>query len=455
MQSHTIFIALGSNIGNRLEALREAANLMPPDIIPISFSKVYETPPWGYADQPSFLNQVIKAQTHLSPPALLTKLKGIEQELGRQPVFRYGPRLIDLDILFYDDLIYKSKKLTIPHPKIANRAFVLVPLMEIAPNFIHPANHRNIAEMAVQVKKAGIVEFQSDHAHVKKCSLDWGKRTYVMGIINITMDSFSGDGILQEQDSVHPALEKAKQFIAEGADILDIGAESSRPGSKPISATVELERLLPVLKALIKESIGGIISIDTYKTEVARQCLENGADWINDIWGFKNNSTLAEVISQYDAPVILMHNRSKPDAVKMNDRLGASYQGAAFFNFMEVIKNDLLKSVTMALSAGIREENIILDPGIGFGKTLEQNLMLINRLDEIKALGYPVLIGPSRKSFIGQILDLPIKERLEGTAASIAVGIARGADIIRVHDVKSMVRIAKVTDALTRRGTNY
>jgi len=286
--------------------------------------------------------------------------------------------------------------------------------------------------------------------NIKKIALEWGKRTYVMGVLNLTPDSFSGDGILQDRDPVQYALNKAKQFLKDGADILDIGAESSRPGSKPISAAVELERLLPILKALRKENIGGIISIDTYKSEVARQCLENGADWINDIWGFKRDMDLAEVVSQYDAPVILMHNRSEPSAVKNNDRLGASYQGSVYSNFMEEIINDLRDSVSFAIRAGISKENIIIDPGIGFGKTVEQNLALINRLGEIKALGYPILIGPSRKSFLGAILDLPVEERLEGTAACIAVGIAQGADIVRVHDVKFMARIVKVTDALTR-----
>ncbi len=284
----------------------------------------------------------------------------------------------------------------------------------------------------------------------KKIALEWGKRTYVMGVLNFTPDSFSGDGVLQEQDPIQYALKKANQFLEDGADILDIGAESSRPGSKPISAAVELERLLPILITLKKENTGGIISIDTYKAEVARQCLENGADWINDIWGFKKDKDLAMVVSQYNVPVILMHNRSKSRAVENNERLGASYQGADYSNFMEEIKNDLLESVSIAHKAGVNQENIILDPGIGFGKTVQQNLALINRLDEIKALGYPVMIGPSRKSFLGRILDLPIEERLEGTAASIAVGITRGADIVRVHDVKQMARIVKVTDALTR-----
>ncbi len=163
MENHVVFIALGSNIGDRARALNEASELMPPDIIPVSFSKVYETPPWGYEDQPPFLNQVIKARTHLSPPALLKRLKEIEQKLGRKPIFRYGPRLIDLDILFFDDLEYKSEKLTIPHPEIDNRAFVLVPLMEIAPNYIHPVCHKKIVDLAAHVEVDSIIEFRGDN----------------------------------------------------------------------------------------------------------------------------------------------------------------------------------------------------------------------------------------------------------------------------------------------------
>ena len=163
MLIHTVFIALGSNIGDRMKALKQANDLLPPDIIPVSFSKVYETPPWGYEDQSPFLNQVIKAQTHLSPSVLLKRLKEIERELGRQPIFRYGPRLIDLDILFYDDMKYESEELTIPHPEIANRAFVLVPLMEIAPNHIHPVTHKKIAEMTAQVATGSIIEYRGNN----------------------------------------------------------------------------------------------------------------------------------------------------------------------------------------------------------------------------------------------------------------------------------------------------
>ena len=280
--------------------------------------------------------------------------------------------------------------------------------------------------------------------------LQWGGKTFVMGIINITPDSFSGDGILFTQNPLKYALEKTEKFLMEGADIIDIGAESSRPGYQPVSDSIEIERLLPILKAIKKAHLGGIISIDTYKPEVAKQCLDNGADWINDIWGLSKHNGLAELLAQYEVPVVLMHNRSDNNAIKINECLGSSYEGGHYSDFMEEIKHEIREIISFALNAGISKENIILDPGIGFGKSVEQNLMLINRLDEIKELGYPVLIGPSRKSFIGQVMDLPVKERLEGTAASVAIGIAHGADIIRVHDVKYMYRVAKMCDALTR-----
>ena len=280
--------------------------------------------------------------------------------------------------------------------------------------------------------------------------IEWGKKTYVMGIINLTPDSFSGDGFLSEKINNKNALNKVEEFLKEGADIIDIGAESSRPGYQPISASDEIERLLPVLKTIKKANLECIISVDTYKPKVAKQCLENGADWINDIWGLSKNAGLAELLAQYGSPVVLMHNRSDNKEIQSDDRLGSSYNEANYSNFMEDIKLEMREIISRAIKAGIDKANIILDPGIGFGKSVRQNLVLINQLDEIKALGYPILIGPSRKSFIGNVLDLPVEERIEGTASSVAVGIARGADIIRVHDVKYMVRIAKMCDALTR-----
>ena len=293
---------------------------------------------------------------------------------------------------------------------------------------------------------------------IKGHTLAWGTRTYVMGILNITPDSFSGDGLLSA-DSATPEkavdlaaiLEKGRQFVAEGADILDVGGESTRPGAQPVGLQEELGRVLPVIRALAAE-LDVLISIDTYKADVAEAALQAGAHLVNDVWGLHADPQLAGVAARHAAPVILMHNRSSWANAEVKERLGGRYVGVPYENLVEDIKSDLLESAALALAAGIPREHIILDPGIGFGKTVEQNLELLNRLGELRALGYPLLLGPSRKSFIGYTLDLPPDQRLEGTAAAVAVGIARGADIVRVHDVAFMSRVARMTDAIVRAG---
>ena len=293
--------------------------------------------------------------------------------------------------------------------------------------------------------------------------LNWGSRTYVMGILNVTPDSFSGDGLLlalrgesaTSKDEamgkdIEAAVEQAREFLANGADILDVGGESTRPGSQSVSADEEKERVIPVIKAIAKEFPEALISIDTYKAQVAEEAFKAGAHILNDVWGLRADPGLGLVAAKYNAPVILMHNRSNPASVEVRSQLGNAYIGSEYQNLIEDVKRELLISVGLAKKAGIEDSHIILDPGIGFGKTREHNLQLINRLDEIRELGYPVLLGPSRKSFIGFTLDLPADQRVEGTAATIAIGIARGADIVRVHDVREMARVAKMTDAIVR-----
>jgi dihydropteroate synthase len=286
--------------------------------------------------------------------------------------------------------------------------------------------------------------------------LEWGSRTYVMGILNVTPDSFSGDGLLSplpegERAGVKASLTQAKSFLEAGADILDVGGESTRPGSAPVNATQEMERVIPVIQALKQNFPEVLISIDTYKASVAEEAIQAGAHFLNDVWGLRADPELAKVAARMNAPVILMHNRSNPASVEVREKLGNAYIGSEYENLIEDVKRELMDSVALAHAAGIPDEHIILDPGIGFGKTVSHNLELINRLDEIRALGYPVLLGPSRKSFIGFTLDLPPDQRVEGTAATIAVGIVRGADIVRVHDVLQIARVAKMTDALIRR----
>jgi dihydropteroate synthase len=271
----------------------------------------------------------------------------------------------------------------------------------------------------------------------------WGKRTYVMGVINVSPDSFSGDGLAD----VEGAVARAKRLASEGADIIDIGGESTRPGSTPISTDEELRRVIPVVEKLAHE-MSVPLSVDTYKLEVARQALNVGASMINDIWGLQKEPKLAELAARQGVPIVLMSNQRA--SLSCHDIVSA-------------VISDLGRAIEQALSAEVRWENIIIDPGIGFGKTQEQNLEILRRLEELKALGRPILLGSSRKSFIGWVLDLtpeertkgvafvpPSDQRLEGTAATIAIGIAKGADIVRVHDVEEMIRVCKMSDAIIR-----
>ncbi|MBI4498393.1 MAG: dihydropteroate synthase [Chloroflexi bacterium] len=260
----------------------------------------------------------------------------------------------------------------------------------------------------------------------------WGSRTYVMGIVNLTPDSFSGDGLGYD---IEGAVHQARRFVAEGADIVDIGGESNRPGTGPMSISVEEEcrRVLPVVQALAR-TIPVPISIDTYKAEVARRALEAGAHIINDIWGLRYDPEMAPLAARTGAPVVLMHNQ----------------QGTEYRDLIPDIIAWLGESLAIARAAGVPHEHLIIDPGIGFGKTWEHTFVVLRRLREFQVLGCPVLVGTSRKSFIGRVLNLPVQDRLEGTAASVAVAIAHGADLVRVHDVREMVRVCRVSDAIIR-----
>lgn len=258
-----------------------------------------------------------------------------------------------------------------------------------------------------------------------------GKRTYIMGILNVTPDSFSDGGRFTHVDR---AVEHAFELIGQGADIIDVGGESTRPGSREVGEEEELERILPVVEKL--HSLTPVpISVDTYKAKVAQRCLQAGADVINDVWGLQREPEIARVAAHYGAPVVVMHNQN-----------GTEYSGdiiAAMIAFFE-------KSLEIALKAGISKENIVLDPGIGFGKNVEQNIAVMGRLSELRVLGYPILLGTSRKSTIGRILDLPPDQRVEGTVATTVLGIQQGVDIVRVHDVRENRRAALVADAIVR-----
>ena len=261
----------------------------------------------------------------------------------------------------------------------------------------------------------------------------WGSRTYVMGVVNVTLDSFSGDGLGLDLEA---AVAQGRRFEEEGADILDVGGESTRPGFDPIPVEEEMRRVLPVVRRLAAETTLPV-SIDTYKPEVAEAAIAAGAHMLNDIWGFRHDrdgERLARLAAASGLPAVVMHNQ----------------RGREFHDVIGDLLVGFRESLRIAREAGVPEERLIIDPGFGFGWDEEQNLEMLRRLAELRVLGRPILIGTSRKSTIGKVLGLPVEERLEGTAATVAIAIAHGADIVRVHDVKAMVRVVRMTDAIVR-----
>jgi len=266
--------------------------------------------------------------------------------------------------------------------------------------------------------------------------LEWGQRTYLMGVLNVTPDSFSGDGVM----GIEAACSKARELLAEGADILDVGGESTRPGAEPVPLEEELRRVIPVIHRLVNE-LDAPISVDTKKAEVARQALRVGAAMINDVSALQADPLMAAVVASAGVPVVLMHGYGKPQTDPQ----------APDEDIVAIVRVFLDERIEVATGAGISRDFILIDPGFGFGKSIQQNLEILRRLEEFRALGRPIMIGTSRKGTIGQVLGgLPVQDRLEGTAATIAIAIANGADIVRMHDVRVMARVARMTDAIVR-----
>ena len=268
-------------------------------------------------------------------------------------------------------------------------------------------------------------------------TFDWGLRTYVMGILNVTPDSFSGDGLLTRErgaDAVAAAVERGRAMVADGADILDVGGESTRPGHADVPAADEIARVVPVIAALREAVPGTPISVDTTKPAVAAAALDAGASLVNDVWGVSSDDALVRLAAERGVPIVLMHNRAEP----------------RYTNLLAEVIGDLQAAIDRALQAGVAWDAIVIDPGFGFGKTAEHNLVLLHDRAALRVLGRPILLGTSRKSTLGKVLDLPAEERLEATLATTALGIAAGVDIVRVHDVRPNVRAARMADAVVR-----
>lgn len=444
-----ITIALGTNLGDRADNLRTALQMLQPTVRLIAQSDVYETEPWGYADQENFYNMAILGETTLDPFDLLTFIKEIEMAMGRIKTVRNGPRIIDLDLIFYGDKTIATDNLTVPHPRYHERGFVLTPLGDLAKHADFAADPVTGAQFKEQLERceAGEIRHLGALRDILSRTIAFGKKTQLMGIVNLTPDSFSQEGILRNATGddaiIEAALAQSRAFLSAGATILDLGAESTRPGFTPVPANEEIRRLIPTVSALRSELPEAILSIDTTKARVAEVALEAGADWINDISGGDLDPDMLHVVADAGCPMVIMRyapfTPGKPVAGEVISQLTAL--------------------VSRAKNAGIADENIILDPGVGFGASAWENVAILRGMKALKndeRLGaYPVLLGPSRKSVLGHFLQKPVGERTAGTAALVMAGIEAGCEIIRLHDVAFMADVIAMGDLLKRDGLPF
>jgi dihydropteroate synthase len=430
------YLSLGSNLGNTSQNIEDAYGLFASKCKILKKSTTILTKPYGITDQPDFANSAIKVETELEPLELLDFIKSIEAELGRVENKRWRERLIDIDIIFYDDLAVdipnvdkeliiskdpmKHNLLTIPHKDYQNRTFVLEPLLEIEPELVDPTTGVKLIQTYRSLVNcyASILDSQS---------------TLIMGILNVTPDSFSDGG---KNSSLDFVVENYKQMVADGADIVDIGGESTRPKAVAVGLQEEIDRVMHVIQGVRSFDQKTILSIDTYKPEVAELALQNGFDIVNDITGLTNPKML-NVIVKYNCPVVIMHKKGDP----------ATMQDSPYYDdVVQEVYDFFVQQIEVCKEAGI--EKIILDAGIGFGKRLQDNLDLIKNLEKFMELGYPILFGSSRKGMYRELFDLDIDNREEVTMATTAFVIQKKAKIVRVHNVRGNKRLAKMVDVL-------
>ncbi|KAL2905346.1 Folate synthesis bifunctional protein mitochondrial [Bienertia sinuspersici] len=458
-----VVIALGSNVGDRLDNFDQALLLMKQLGINITrHGCLYETDPAYVTDQPKFLNSAVRGFTKLGPLELLGMLKKIEKDMGRTNGIRYGPRPIDLDILFYGKFRVSSENLTVPHERIWERPFVMAPLIDVISSDIendtvaawHSLSKFSGGLFAAWDKLGGDAIIGKDGMRrvlpVGNRLWDWSRKTSVMGILNLTPDSFSDGGRFQ---SVENAVSQVRHMITDGADIIDLGAQSTRPKAIRVSAEEELERLVPVLEAVkgMVEEEGRILSVDTFNSKVASEAIKKGAHIVNDVSGGKLDPEMFNVVADLRVPYIAMHMRGDPISMQ---------------NANNLIYDDVCKQVALELNSrvadaelsGIPAWRMVIDPGIGFSKNTKQNLEIIIGLKNIRqeiakksfaAAHGPLLIGPSRKRFLGEICNRPVAtDRDLATVASITAGVLAGANIVRVHNVRDCLDAVKICDAI-------
>ncbi|KAI9253191.1 Dihydropteroate synthase-like protein [Sporodiniella umbellata] len=404
------YIAIGSNIGDRVQNLHLALQKLEAHSVVLDTSFLYETAPMYHLEQPAFLNAVCKIATGLAPLDLLKALKAIEKELGRQPTFRNGPRPIDLDILFYNDLVMADDVLTIPHPSISEREFVLWPLCDVARDMEHPRLFKTNGQLLSQLLKVlaegeGVSEIHKVLPLQSGQIWAWDKKTYIMGILNVTPDSFSDGG---QHNDIAAGVQAAWRMKEEGADMIDIGGMSTRPGADDtFPEEEEIQRVVPLIEALRASGFDLPISIDTFRASVAKRALTAGAQMINDISGGTRDPAMLQLMAETRAPVCLMHMRG--DAHTMMSTENTTYDNN---DVLSEVSHSLHVLVENAIAAGVHRWNIMVDPGIGFAKTPSQDFELLQHLSDLSKkedavlYGLPTLMGISRKKFIGQATEM-------------------------------------------------
>ncbi|XP_034932000.1 folate synthesis bifunctional protein, mitochondrial [Populus alba] len=464
-QEQEVVIALGSNVGNRLHNFNEALRLMKKSGINITrHACLYETAPAYVTDQPQFLNSAVRGVTKLWPHELLGVLKKIEKDMGRTAGIRYGPRPIDLDILFYGKFRVSSDILTVPHERIWERPFVMAPLMDLLGADVE--NDTVACWHSLSIHSGGLFESWEKlggDSTIGKDGMkrvlpigndfwDWSLKTSVMGILNLTPDSFSDGGKFQ---SVEAAVSQVRLMISEGADMIDLGAQSTRPMASRISPQEELDRLIPVLEAILKmpEMNGKLISVDTFYSEVASEAVSKGAHIINDVSGGQLDPNMTKVVAGLEVPYVAMHMRGDPATMQNSENL-------QYDDVCKQVASELYSRVKDAELSGIPVWRIIIDPGLGFSKKTEHNLELLTGLPSIRAeiarkslamSHSPVLLGSSRKKFLGETCTRPTaSERDPATVASVTAGVLGGANIVRVHNVRDNLDAVKLCDAMLK-----
>ncbi|EPY49409.1 dihydropteroatesynthase/2-amino-4-hydroxy-6-hydroxymethyldihydropteridinediphosphokinase/dihydroneopterinaldolase [Schizosaccharomyces cryophilus OY26] len=431
------YISFGSNMGDRMKniatALKSLSNIEGINLLDVS--PLYETRPMYYKDQSLFMNGVCKIETKMSPMSLLRACQFIEQQLGRVKMIDKGPRCIDLDIVMYEDCIYESKELTIPHAGMMEREFVLRPLVALDCTLVHPATQQLLLTKLKELPAQGVKVYATYLSDTVK------EGAVTMGVINITPDSFSDGSIVTKTNVV----EIAKRMVENGASILDIGGQSTRPHARTVTVQEEIDRVVPVIRAIRNADIQVPISVDTFEVEVAREAIFAGANIINDVSSGTKCPEMLSFAAKAGIPICLMHMRGTPQT--MNSL--SNYEK----DIVQEVFEELNERVQAAIKAGIPRYNIILDPGFGFAKKPEHSVALLNRFDELvkkpEFMDLQWLSGPSRKGFTGRYTNEvePVK-RIWGTAAAVTASVLKGANIVRVHDVEEMSKVITMANAV-------